>query len=136
MMLCVVGDVDPEQVISMAERILPRERRPLPQRDYGPAEAPGCTTPCTRRQMDVAMPTFQLGFPCPWPGFGPAGARQELVGDLAAEALMGESSRLYLEPVSYTHLDVYVNGKFVDSFKVDFSAASGEKITLRFTVDG
>ena len=41
MMLCVVGDVDPEQVISMAERILPRERRPLPQRDYGPAED-GC----------------------------------------------------------------------------------------------
>ena len=43
------------------------------------------------------MPTFQLGFKCPWPGFGPAGARQELIGDLAAEALMGESSRLYLE---------------------------------------
>lgn len=97
MMLCVVGDVDPAQVVAAAERILPQERRPLPVRDYGPPEEPGCCTSSTCRQMDVAMPTFQMGFKCPWPGFGPAGARQELVGDLAAEALMGESSRLYLE---------------------------------------
>ena len=97
MMLCVVGDVDPAQVVAAAERILPQERRPLPVRDYGPPEEPGCCTSGTCRQMDVAMPTFQMGFKCPWPGFGPAGARQELVGDLAAEALMGESSRLYLE---------------------------------------
>lgn len=97
MMLCVVGDVDPAQVVAAAERILPQERRPLPVRDYGTPEEPGCCTSGTCRQMDVAMPTFQMGFKCPWPGFGPAGARQELVGDLAAEALMGESSRLYLE---------------------------------------
>ena len=88
MMLCVVGDVDPAQVVAAAERILPQERRPLPVRDYGPPEEPGCCTSGTCRQMDVAMPTFQMGFKCPWPGFGPAGARQELVGDLAAEALM------------------------------------------------
>ena len=41
-----------------------------------------------------------------------------------------------LEGKGTEYFDVYVNGKFVDSFKVDFSAASGEKITLRFTVDG
>ncbi len=97
MMLCVVGDVDPAQVVAAAEWILPQERRPLPVRDYGPPEELACLTPRTSRQMDVAMPTFQMGFKCPWPGLGPAGAHQELVGDLAAEALMGESSRLYLE---------------------------------------
>lgn len=41
-----------------------------------------------------------------------------------------------LEGKGTEYFDVYVNGKFADSFKVDFSAASGEKITLRFTVDG
>ena len=41
-----------------------------------------------------------------------------------------------LEGKGTEYFDVYVNGQFVDSFKVDFSAASGEKITLRFTVDG
>ena len=34
------------------------------------------------------------------------------------------------------YFDVYVNGKLASSFKVDFSAATGERITLRFTVDG
>ncbi len=70
---------------------------PSSVRDYGPPEEPGCCTSSTCRQMDVAMPTFRWASSAPWPGFGPAGARQELVGDLAAEALMGESSRLYLE---------------------------------------
>ena len=45
------------------------------------------------------------------------------------------------EPVSLEgkgteYFDVYVNGKLASSFKVDFSAATGERITLRFTVDG
>ena len=97
MMLCVVGDVDPERVMQLVEEAAFGAPAPPAVRDYGPEEGLRCPTPCTRRQMDVAMPTFQLGFKCPWPGFGPAGARQELIGDLAAEALMGESSRLYLE---------------------------------------
>ncbi len=34
------------------------------------------------------------------------------------------------------YFDVYVNGELAETFRVDFSAASGERITLRFTVDG
>ena len=41
-----------------------------------------------------------------------------------------------LEGKGTEYFDVYVNGKLASSFKVDFSAATGERITLRFTVDG
>lgn len=96
MMLCVVGDVDPQEVVDLAEKILPKQSLPLPQRDYGPEEPMTCKTVRTKRVMDVAMTTFQMGFKMPWPGFGPQTVRQQMVGDLAAEALMGESSPLYL----------------------------------------
>ena len=68
------------------------------------------------------MPTFQLGFKCPWPGFGPAGARQELIGDLAAEALMGESSRLYLE--------LYRKGLIDSSFAAGYEDMPGVALLL------
>lgn len=94
MALCVVGDVDPEMVRDMAERILPKEPQEQPQRDYGAPETMDIPQKRTQRTMDVAMPTFQAGFKIPWPG--PGAVQQELIGDLAAEALMGESSPLYL----------------------------------------
>ena len=42
------------------------------------------------------MPMFQLGFRCESAPNGLDSIRQEVVGDLAAEALFGESSALYL----------------------------------------
>ena len=51
----------------------------------------------SQRQMDVAMPSFQLGFKCRLPGVpGEGFARWELAGELACEALFGEASELYL----------------------------------------
>ena len=50
----------------------------------------------TRREMEVSMPTFSLAFKCECPGIGEAAIREEMVADLAAEALFGESSDLYL----------------------------------------
>ena len=46
--------------------------------------------------MEVAMPMFQLAFRCESAPDGMESVRQEVVGDLAAEALFGESSPLYL----------------------------------------
>jgi exonuclease VII small subunit len=40
---------------------------------------------------------FNLGFKCEPTGMGEGAIRQEIVGDLAAEALFGESSALYLK---------------------------------------
>lgn len=117
MMLCVVGDVDPEAVVDMAERLLPGSPQALALRDYGPPEALTCPKPLVERAMDVAMPTFQLGFKCPWPGRGSPCLRQQIVGDLAAEALMGESSLLYLR--------LYRQGLIDSSFSAGYEDLPG-----------
>ena len=96
MILCVVGDVDADQVAATAERILPKERQSIAVPDFGEPEPAQAVTPVTRQKMDVAMTTFQLGFKCPPPPGGMEFARQELVAELAAEMLFGQSSELYL----------------------------------------
>lgn len=95
LMLCVVGDVDPDRVLDAAERVLPAERGPAIVRDYGGQESMTPVKALTERQMEVSMPTFVLGFKTEPAEFGPDSMLQELTGDLAAEILVGESSPLY-----------------------------------------
>lgn len=95
MILCVVGDVEPESVVELAERILPKDAQSKPVADLGAEEDLDCRNRDTSRVMDVAMPTFQMGFKCHPMADGDEGEIQQIVGDLAAEALMGESSGLY-----------------------------------------
>lgn len=95
MMLCIVGDVDPEEVISIAKELLPEAPGGVSDRSYGEEEA---LTPAKTRceaVMEIAMPTFAVGFKCRPPKHGLESMRQEFIGDLAAEVLMGESSELY-----------------------------------------
>ena len=96
MLLCVVSDESPEQVIAMAERLT--KDLPCPQVQILPsAEEPdGVKTAQVCNRMEVARPMFQLGFKCDPLGDGEEGVYWEYVGDLAAEALFGESSPLYL----------------------------------------
>ncbi len=95
MILCVVGDVDPEEVAAIAQEILPRERRSVAVPDFGEPEPQTAVTAVSRREMDVAMTTFQLAFKCPPPPVGRESARRELIAELAAEMLFGQSSQLY-----------------------------------------
>lgn len=96
MMLCVEGDVDPEEVEAIAREVLPQEKAEIGIKDLGEAEEMTCDKTSTTVEMDVAMPTFQLGFKCPDDRKGEEYAHWEVVGELAAEALFGESSPLYL----------------------------------------
>ncbi len=95
MVLCVMGDVDAQAVAQLAQEVLPQEKLPVAVPDFGPEEPATAKTPLVRRQMDVAMTTFQLAFKCPAPGTGAAYAHEELVAGLAAETLFGEGSALY-----------------------------------------
>lgn len=95
MMLCVVGDVDPDLVFRMAETLVPGVDAPVLERDYGGPEQMVPTQKRVEARMEVSMPMFAIGFKMEPAGCGPESMRQEVIGDLAAEVLMGESSPLY-----------------------------------------
>jgi len=67
--------------------------------------------------MEVAMPMFNLAFKCEPVDRGAAGIRTEMVADLAAEALFGESSELYLK--------LYEEGLIDSSFGGGFETIDG-----------
>ena len=96
MMLCVAGPVDPALVVESAREILPKTPGGVGGRDYGPAE-PLTAEKMARveQNMEVSMPGFTVAFRCDTPKTGADILRQELVGDLAAELLVGESTAFY-----------------------------------------
>lgn len=104
MILCVVGDVDPEQVFAAAERVKPGKPAAT-DRDYGPAEALRPREAYTECTMEVAMPAFALGFKAEPAGSGRQTMVRDILGDLAAELLMGESSPLYAKLYSQGLID-------------------------------
>lgn len=117
LLLCVVGDVEPEAVAATAREVLGQTHPKAGQkvRPWREGRFPVKTE--TRRTMDVSMPTFTLGFKCPPTGTGEDAIRQEMVADLAAEALFGESSELYLR--------LYQEGAIDSSFGGGYETADG-----------
>lgn len=117
LLLCVVGDVDPEKVCAAARRVLGDGRRPAGKKLRPWREDMTCREPEAGRKMDVSMPTFSLGFKCEPVGAGEEAIRREMVADLAAEALFGESSELYLR--------LYQEGIIDSSFGGGYETADG-----------
>ncbi len=96
MLLCVVGDVDALKICQLAEKVLPpKPTSKVTSQRHWPEEM-CCPESYVNCHMEVAMPMFQLGFKGEPLGRGLEAVRQEFIGDLAAEALFGESSPLYL----------------------------------------
>ncbi len=95
MVLCVAGDVDPEQVCALAREILPKESGGEIRRDYGSPEPPVAAKSRKELKMEVSTPIFQMG----WKGErgiqSEERLKERLVGELACEALFGNSSPLY-----------------------------------------
>ena len=116
MILCVVGDVDPEKVCEIALSVLGTQQKTAGKKLRFWQEEMTVGKDSTR-QMEVAMPSFQLGFKCEPTGMGTHAIRQEVIGDLAAEALFGESSQLYLQ--------LYEEGLIDSSFGGGFETVDG-----------
>ena len=111
MILCVVGDVDPEEVADLAREVLGDEKRPVGEKLRDWDEDMTCSDN-VRCQMEVAMPTFLLGFKSEATGRGEEAIRQEIIGDLACEILFGESSALYLKLYNEGLIDGSFGGGF------------------------
>ena len=126
MLLCVVGDVDPQQVVDMAQAILPeQDTAQVTRTDTWPEEMT-CPAAYSDIRMEVSMPMFQLGFKCEPPALGEAAVRTETVGDLAAEALFGESSPLYLRLYEEGLIDGSFGGGFETVDGLAMLTASGD----------
>ena len=112
MILCVVGDVEASAVSALARRVLGDAPRACAQKLPYPEEAPTPGKARVECAMEVAMPMFQLGFPCKAVGKGEQAVRQEIIGDLACEALFGEASALYLRLYDEGLIDSSFGGGF------------------------
>ena len=88
MMLCVVGDVKPDEIAAIAEEILPNSRGEVIERDYG-QEDMRVVEKCRREAMEVSMPQFLVGFKCPPAADGAALMRQDIIADIACDILPG-----------------------------------------------
>ena len=112
MLLCVVGDVDPQAVAAMAEQVLGSDPGPKVERQRHWDEDMTCKESYREIKMQVASKGFQMGFKCePIPN-GEDGFRAEVVAALALETLVGESSALYLK--------LYEEGTIDSSFGASF----------------
>ena len=120
MVLCVMGDIEPEAVSTIALQVLGKEKRPVAVKETMAEEPMTCPESMLQTRMEVAMPMFQLGFKCENPGKGELAVRQEIIGDLAAEALFGDSSGLYLQ--------MYEQGLIDSSFGGGFETVDGMAI--------
>ena len=112
MLLCVVGDVDPEQVAQAAMARLGCGAPPKVEQSRVWPEEMTCPGPYRTEQMEVAMPMFQMGFKCEPLDKGFDAIRREIAADLAAEALFGESSELYLRLYEDGIIDTAFGGGF------------------------
>ena len=112
MCLVVVGDLDPLSVFSLAEEVLPKSSGPAIPRDYGEEKELTPLEAETSCRMEIAMPTFLLGFKCPPMSGGQEQMRRTLIGELACDVLLGDSSPLYAKLYSRG----LINGTFGYSF--------------------
>ena len=94
MILTVVGDVDPVHIADMANRVLPKLSGPVIERDYG-VEPEGVAEKETAMEMEVSAPQFLAGFKCAPAAEGDDYMRATILGDMASDILLGESSPLY-----------------------------------------
>ncbi len=117
MLLCVVGDVDADAVLSLARDVLPGERGSAIERDYGAVEDNAVCQKETVCPMEIGQQQYLVGFKCPAVVDGTALFRQSLIGELACDILLGESSPLYMR--------LYDAGLINGSFGGDFDQLPG-----------
>ena len=112
MLLCVVGDVDAREVAAVARQVLGDDKRPIAEKAAFPEEEMCCEKPLIEEEMPIAMPTFSMAMKAECPEKGEVAIRREIIGDLAAEALFGESSALYMQMYEQGLIDSSFGGGF------------------------
>lgn len=126
MLLCIVGDVEPEKVHQIAQEVLPYRDMPAPQVTRQWEESMRVKTHDVSASMEVAMPMFQLSFKCEPSDRGEEAIRMEMIGELAAETLFGEASPLYLKLYEEGLIDSSFGGGYDTIEGLAMLCASGD----------
>ena len=117
MVLCVVGNIDPERVSAIAREVLPGESGPSIPRDYGTEESSAPARREHSQAMEVSMTQFLAGYKCDPVPEGLEQLRLGMIGDMACDILFGDSSPLYSR--------LYEQGLINDSFGGNFDVLPG-----------
>ncbi|MBQ7255436.1 MAG: insulinase family protein [Oscillospiraceae bacterium] len=94
-MLCIAGDLLPEEVFAIVDASMPDVSGAVPVRNYGGIERQTDIRSYSENQMEIARPMFLAGFKGNAPMPGVDAMRREFIGDLAADLMLGASSPLY-----------------------------------------
>lgn len=119
MVLCIVGDVDPDMVEKTARDILVPDAAALPERNYGPEESLLPVSTLVEDRMEVAAPIFIAGAKLGPIKTGEEGLRDRVIAGLALRCLCGRSSPFYLRHYS----EGLLNATF--ACDVDYAAGLG-----------
>jgi len=122
MALCIVGDVDPHEVLDIAGKILPGEPGENPLRDYGEPEMLTPETGSVEKSMDVSLPLFLAGCKVKPAATGQELFWNEIVSAIALEMLCGHSSPLFLR--------LYAEGQINADFAASFDSAADVAYTI------
>lgn len=95
MVLCVVGDVDPDMILDITKNTLPQSPGEIPIRDYGNTEHLAADKSSNIVYMDVGVPMFMAGFKCGATSHGREYLSKRITASLALSILMGHSSPLF-----------------------------------------
>ena len=130
MVLAVVGDVDPQSLVDLAQRVLPCESGPVIPRDYGdePDAVAERETSCA---MEVSCPQFLAGFKCRPAQDGEEYMRLALIGDIACDILLGDSSPLYLRLYDEGLINTSFGGSFEMMPGIAYLYAGGDSKDAR-----
>ena len=130
MVLTVVGDVDPIHVSDLARRVLPKLSGPEIPRDYGDEPAT-VATPETSMVMEVSSPQFLTGFKCRPAEDGEEYLRTAVLGEMANDILLGDSSPLYLRLYEQGLINSSFGGAFEMMPQVAYLYAGGDSKDAR-----
>ncbi len=124
MVLCIVGNADPDEVLAIADEQL-KDNEDFTTESIFPEEPYEVKTHYTEQHLPVAVPMFEIGFKEKFPG--KYADNQELIcTNIILEAFAGESSALYRELLDKKLINSSFGTEYMEGFGYRGVIFSGE----------
>ena len=113
MVVCVVGDVDPEEVFASVDKMIKKDRPSGAVKSIFEDEPKEICRKYTEAKASVSIPLFNIGFKDNYLKEGDELLRREIAVEIISRILFGRSSKLYT--------DLYEEGLVNENFGTDNS---------------